>query len=798
MGYAIKASLFLILGALVAATPAEDMKAYQAYRGPLMESLGDLSLSDEEALKKISDFVNSALDLPQNEQNKNFWIDLISGKAKYAVPEFDANFQETLSNKVKAQSKTLFQKVQALGSQGQYQKDEAALQQAQSEETTKGFKALAAEISQDLAKALLNDIKSQFAFSVNNKNSESHLESKTKTATDLVHLFIDEINNFIEQLNVDVSEDLPEEIQALVYNDVRAQDPKFHKISQVLTLITNGAYLIKIEAMYMFASIQHFSEVAAAKRVSRMALINRLLVLFGHLCQTWGDAEDFIVSIINYRKGVIRGDIPEDKAFTGIYNQVARDLIVIINQQAGIELSFDLGRRLLILCQELKQTHVIPFLLHQVKSNNLPHLPAEGAPAHSRHYLKIVSFITSLTFKDIPNAWWEEVMIGFDNLLQIDSGVLNMLSYVTLQLSEPITALANHEEFLGIHFNALLEFLEVNGEYLIPETYFQHFSKFLDLIVEKSELAKKYYFLLKLQNIYAAPTTAAFPIDFNVYAADENAAKELGKFATESGYETLSKITWNAFVRKTKNNKGSALRAFAHFKEFSGQKAVDFMLFNHANFQFTVDSSVKQKRPSSSFKDVVIKISDSQANLSLKKVNKDKSPNKITIDAGETEIDDLAVEEVKPEVKNVETPAIVVVNIPNAPLEKLVEEQIKENKQAEKIEEQIIQILKEPEPEVKQAEDNQPSNQIEEPAKLHDIDEAPKKETPVEQKAETVTINEIAGALTPKEKKLLEQKNLRELIGQVSEIIDEDGNVTKLVYAKVIPHQSDCFKSIFA
>jgi hypothetical protein len=402
-------------------------------------------------------------------------------------------------------------------------------------------------------------------------------------------------------------------------------------------------------------------------------------------------------------------------------------------------------------------------------------------------------------------------MNGFDKLLKIDSGVLNVLSYVTLQLSEAITPLAGHEEFLATHFNALLEFLEVNGQYLIPETYFQHFSKFLDLIFEKSELAKKYYFLMKLQNIYAAPLNAAFTVDFITYAASDEAAKELGKFATENGYDTLTKITWNAFVRKTKNNKGSALRAFAHFKEFNGQKGADFLWFNHANFQFTVDSSLKQKRPTSSFKDVVIKISDSQANLSIKKPNpKEKSPNKIVIDAGEVQIEDTPsgadqdkkspakVDDLSNQGPVYEQPAnvvetVVAVSIPSEPLEKLIVEQIKENKEAEKIEEQIIQILKEPEvkePEIKQAEEKAPENQ--------NVVEEPKKDTPVEQKKETVTINEIAGALTPKEKKLLEQSNLRELIGQVSEIIDEDGNVTKLVYAKVIPHLSDCYKSIFA
>lgn len=805
MSYAIKASLFLILGALVMSTPEADMELYKSYRSPILDPLGDLQLSEAEALQKISANINSVMGLPNNSEHKDFWIDLISKKSKYQAPaSADEDMKKPIIDQINLESKALFRKVDELKNDASI-KGEEALLKAQSEATVHGFKSICRKAADNLAQSLLVDLKQQFAFNIHNSVEDPKLEKKKTVATDLVHAVIDEIKVFIEKLNVDIEESLPEELQSIIYASLSEVDPILHQMAQILNLITNGSYMLQIEALNMFAAIQHFTEVPAATRISRMFLISRLLVLFGHLNQTWGNVERLIITIIKYRKSVLRGETPEDAAFAKIYAKVARDLVVIINQQAGTELSFDLAKRLIIVSQEVKQSQAVPFLLAHTKSTNWPLIPRSDLPKNSRYYLKTISIISALTFKDIDNKWWDSVLFETDHLLEVDAGVTNVLAYGTLQLSESITPLKDHEEFLSTHFNALLEFLEVNGEYVTSENYFKHFSTFIDLVYEKSELAKKYYFLMKVQNIYASPTTSSYPINFLPYAPSEKEAKELGEFATAQKFDNLRKLIWNAYVTRTKDNTGKAQRAFKHFLEFSGKTQVPFETFNHANFQFTVDDSVRQKRPASSFKEVTIKVSEAQASFSLKQPSpKDKSPNKISIDAGSNEekqlVDDLA-NNIPALTRHDANPVIAQVTIPNEPLEKLVQDQIKETKEQEKIEEQITKLLIDPE--VKKPEEtvSEIKENVSEAKDETVVTESPvqKKDEPIEQKKEEpVVINEIAGALTPKEKKLLEQKNLRELLGQVNELIDEDGNSTKLVYVKMIPRESQCYNSIFA
>lgn len=795
MAIAFRTSLFFLIGLAAAFNPLKDMQDLAEFRSPLLASLGDLSLSDEDALNQISNRINEVLEIPNDDKHKNFWIDLISRKESFKVSEAPSeSISETLKQK-------LSDEVDQLKAAAQKIKDDAGDNDVD-EEVTKavlaGIRDIAAKVSADMSKLILADARQQFADLVDSTSADKELKIKKHVANDLAELMIEKMNEFIEEFEADIDEDFSNEIQAVLFDAVKLTNPVSHNLAQVLLLVSNGAYMLRIESRYMFAAIQHYTEVPAKDRLSRMLIIARLLVLFGHLNNKLDEVNDLSNLVFAYRQAVVKGDEQEDANFAPLYRALVRDYITILGQQISTETSYQLGKRLLTTAQEITQTHMVGYIKNRIARNSLPHLSLADLPLNSKDYLEVVNAITTLDFKDVTTSWWNEALLGFDKLLAIPPQVLNTLGYASLLLSESFLPLDKHEEFFDTLYAQLLEFLQNNGAQLSPETFGVYFDQYINEVAKRNPLAQKHYLALKTQNIFFITSAPTYSVVFNPYVATIEEAKALGRSLSKDDFKKTIALMFNAYVAGfDKKESASPVNTFVFMKEFSGA-SVPIERFSHATLNFRVKESAKQKRNVDQYATVQLKFSDGQNDASL--IKKEKTPNKIIIDAGEDQIEDLKTPKLVrtdgPEhrviptqvaqVEQVQAPQelpsiqIQLSVIPVEKLENLVQEQIQEKEHEEKIENQVNQILEEAQP---QQDEVQPKQ------------DSPKDIQPVTQPE--ADLNQLQGDLSNTEKKILAQKNLKEVLDQIDEITDGEGNTTKFVYVKLIPKLSDCYKTLF-
>lgn len=784
-----------MLALAVVAGPLEDMQSLAEFRSPLLTSLGDLKLSDEEALNQISSRINEVLEIPNDAQNKDFWIDMITKKRTFAPKQATTDsILEALKAQVEEECGKLFAATQAL-----VQKQEANWGEKEINEVLGGFRAVANSVAAKMTEMVVNDARAQFAHAVDSAVIDKELKIKQGVATELANLLIEKMNEFneaFEDVDLGIDEDFSNEIQGVLSASIKLTNPLSHSLGQVLSLMTNGAYMLRIEARFMFAAIQHYTEVPAKDRLSRMLVIARLLVLFGQLNNKLEEVNDLSNTIFAFRQAIIKGDAQEDANFAPLFRAFTRDYITIINQQISTEASFTMGKRLLTISQELVQSHLTEFVKARVAEHSLPHLSLAELPQNSKDYLEVINAITALDFADVTAPWWNEVLLGYDRLLAVDPNVINTAGYASILLSSSITPVEGHLEFLNALYALLLEFLELNGSQLSPENYGVYFDQYINSAAQQSPLIQKYYLQLKVHNIYCIPATKTFDVVFNNFAATADEAKALGQALSAGNFERVDKMLFNAYARHTGDKKASSKNSFLYIQKLSGA-TVPSDKFNHGNFGFTVKESAKQKRKEEGIVTVHIKFSDAKPEGAIVKKEKTpaKSPNKIVIDQGEEENlpdpgelklvrtdgnDHYSYSShgspVKEEESPQELPSIQRQPslIPNKELETLVQQQIEQKEAEEKVESQITQIL-------------EPKNPV---------TEADSKTA--QQQEPEADLNELQGDLTDTEKKVLLQKNLKEVLGQLSEITDADGNTTKFVYVKLIPKKSDCYHTLFS
>lgn len=871
MARAIATSLFMILAVGVLATPAEEMERYQGYRSPLLESLGNLKISDEEALRGVASQVNSVLGVADDESNKELWVELIAKKRQIPeLAESTESIKAANNEAFNAEINQLYSKLSAIkeSSLGKEEKKAQLLKAS-----TEGLTAAANNAIPGLKKFVVAEYRSNFRNLYSKIGQNDKLELESSGASDFAVEIVEKMNEIITNYKVALSEEFSEGLQNTIFEELKGSHQLRHQLTQVFSLLTRGAYMLRIETAYMFQAIQHYNQIDESHRLSRFNLLAKLLVLFGQIQNKFEEIGDITEQIYAYRKGVVRRTIEEDKNFSSLFGKIASDYLVILNKQIGFEVSRALGRRLIVVAQELDQSHFAPFLLKHISEHGgLPTISSSGYSQNSKELLEVVACITSLPSNELSSAWWSEVAQNFDLLLKINPNVLNVAGYASLMFTGATVLDGNHNDAFSVFYNLVLEFLETNGAKMSPENYNRYLDQYINLAADRSKLVQSYYLVFKVHNIYHYENKEEFDVKFSQFAASEDDAKAMGKWLVDNDYKKIKVLLWNAYAKWSGDKKKSSNESFKFVSAYLGQ-SVSSKYFDHYKLEFTVEEGSKQARMShvssisitfaekesrgklkstvvqdNSAKNSPVKELEIIKEVSPKRIEepvvqkspiKEKTPNKIIIDAGEpivnkeentnviqepTQIEDdhyrcsshgSPVQENdtpvdlnkkesfklpegldvsldhfdEDELKNLQTPKLVrtdsLSHYPGPQLSELANEEIAKVVAKEYINELFDKILND----VQFDAPSTPEKIVEQPVETKLQEEV--KEDPVD-------INTLNGDLTEEEKEILSQPNLAEILSHINEFTDEEGNETKILYVKLIPKQSDCYNTLFA
>lgn len=667
MARAIATSLFMILAVGVLATPAEEMERYQGYRSPLLESLGNLKISDEEALRGVSSKINSVLGVADNEANKELWVELIAKKRQIPEPTESAESIKTANTEAfNAEIKQLYEKLTAIKESGlgKEEKKEKLLKEA-----TEGLTAAANNAISGLKKLVAAEYRSQFRKLYANIGQNGKLELQTTSTSDFAVELVEKMNEIITNYKVALTEEFSDSLQSNLFEQMKGSHQMSHQLTQVFSLLTRGAYMLRIETAFMFQAIQHYNQIDEAHRLSRFNLLAKLLVLFGQIHNKFDEIGDITEQIYAYRKGIVRRTVEEDKAFSSLFGLVARDYLVILQTQIGFEVSHALGRRLLVVAQELDQAHFAPFLLKHInEQGGLPTISSGALAQNAKELLEVIACITALPISELSGNWWSGIAHKFDVLLKVNPNVINVAGYSSLMFTGSVVLDGNHHDAFSVFYNLVLEFLESNGAKMSPENYNRYLDQYINLAADRSKLVQSYYLVFKVHNIYHYENKEEFEVKFNDFASEEG-AKAMGKWLVDNDYKKIKVLLWNAYAKWTGDKKKSSNESFKFVAAYVGQ-SVNSKFFDHYKLEFTVEEGSKQARMSHvssisiTFAEKesrgklksTLPVQDNSANhspiknldiikeVSPKKVEepvkektptKEKTPNKIIIDAGE-------------------------------------------------------------------------------------------------------------------------------------------------------------------
>lgn len=624
----IATQLFLLLAIGVAAGPVEEAARLQGFRSSILRDFGNLALTNEEVLDRISGHVNRVLGVAP--EHKNFWSDLIAKKTTYqpaSAPQDDFNakiMQETEKGLLK-----VVETVQKMKGQG------ADL----SAEAKKLYLELATQIDASCRTQFVSQLYADVAYALENLQEKVYLKINKSYLQAVVDAFFDSFNELMEQqeLGVVIEEEFADSIVGVIDQNSKEMNAMVVQVGEVLDLIANGARQLRMEALYMFSYIQIFSLETATfmpkVRLARLHLIMELLVLFGVSRDSLDQVEKFTEALFRHRKDILRGKEVADAQFAPLYLAVVNSFLSILKQQVGSKTAYEVTQRFLGMSQETKLGHFQPFLQAHLKTHGFPVLKETYAFQNDRDLIYTAAILTTLSFKDVSAEWWDSLfsLRAVEKVLAVDANTINALGYITIQFHSNIVPHTDDSAaYLDSFFDAILTFLELYGKQIFPEDYFSAFNSFLDLFAPLREHIGQFYFFMKLQNIYVSPSSTLFPVSFLALPSDPVQVLELKKLSDAPAFRTVSAIAWNTYVKLTGLNKKKNKEAAEHFLHFLGKQDFPSQVFPHADFGFDVVAEERNLRPTNKPVSVVI---EQRADLVVRQTPM-QTPHKISVDSG--------------------------------------------------------------------------------------------------------------------------------------------------------------------
>lgn len=649
----IATQLFLLLAIGVAAGPVEEAARLQGFRSSILRDFGNLALTNEEVLDRLSGHVNRVLGVAP--EHKNFWSDLIAKKTTYKpttapIEDFNAKIVHDTATELK----DLAQNIRDMKGKGA---DLTA-------EAKKAYQELATKIDASCRTQFTSQLYADVAYALENLKEKVYLNIDRSYLQTVVDAFYDSFNELMQddELGITIDEQFADSIAEALNENSKEMNGLSVQVGEVLSLIANGAREIRMEALYMFSYIQIFSLETATfvpeVRLSRLHLLMELLVLFGVKGDALDQVEKFTETLFRHRKDILRGKEVADAQFAPLYLGVVKNFLAILKQQVGAKTAYELIQRFLGMSQETKQSHFEHFLEGHLKTHGFPVLKERYDFQNDRDLIKTAAILTTLPFKDVSPEWFDSLfsLRALEKVLAVDPNTVNTLGYITIQFHPNITPLTPESAaFLDAFFEAILTFLELYGKQVYPEDYFAAFDSFLDLFATQQDSIAQFYFFMKLQNVYASPSSASFPVSFLALPDNKEAVLALKKQADHPTFRTISAMAWNTYVKLTGLNKKSKKEAAEHFFNFLGKKDFDSKVFPHADFRFDVVSEERNLRPSNKPVAVVIQQRD---DVVIRQTPR-PTPHKIEVDNGAQLKKDSPVEMAEDELVNPPEPKLI-------------------------------------------------------------------------------------------------------------------------------------------
>jgi len=618
----------LLLAIGVAAGPVEEAARLQGFRSSILRDFGNLALTNEEVLEGISGQVNRVLGVAP--ENKSFWSDLIAKKTTYkpsTVPQqdFNAMIVKETEDGLQSVADTLN------GMKGQEVDFNAEAQRL--------YLELAAKIDASCRTQFMSQLYADVAYALANVQEKVYLNIDKSYLQTVVDAFYDSFNELMQdaELDITIDETFADSIAAVLDQNSKEMNAMVVQVGEVLNLIANGARQLRMEALYMFSYIQIYSLETATfmpeVRLARLHLLMELMVLFGVNSDSLDQVEKFTETLFKHRKDILRGKEAEDEKFSSLYLAVVKSFLTILKQQVGSKTAYEVTQRFLGMSQETKQSHFLPFLQAHLKTHEFPVLKEKYQYQNDRDLIKTAAILTTLSFKDVSAEWFDSLFAlrAIEKVLAVDSNTLNVLGYITIQFHSNITPYTEDTAaFLNAFFEAVLTFLELYGKQVYPEDYFSAFDSFLDLFAPTEESFGHFYFFMKLQNIYASPSSGSFRVDFLALPDNKEQTMELKKLTDLPAFKTVSAIAWNTYVKLTQLNKKKNKDNAEHFLHFLGKERFDSKVFPHADFGFDTVSEERNLRPSNKPVAVVIQQRDDVVSRQTPR----PTPHKIEVDSG--------------------------------------------------------------------------------------------------------------------------------------------------------------------
>lgn len=569
MAIALKLSFLLTLVIPLLAGPHERVESKEKERNHLLSSLSDLSLSNEEAFKQIETKVHLAMGLPK-ETPENFWFDLLSKKidfGEHVNPLMNSNSITAELFELVDQEFAKLTDIMSIEIQDNDEEEYMKSVQKTEQKTAQTLTSVVNQIALVMRESLKEELKVQFNHVLTTRNIHDDNEVETVELNLLDNVEVEVHNAVTKKLNLIMETtgmDLTSYAQGILSSlEKQIVDFKTHEYSalaSIFILFRRTKLLLVIEAEYLFDKSQFEAGFSEDKIVSRLRFIFEKIAELSHTDDKHSDLLTLFDYLYKQKQDFYNGVQQMTSDFIPIHNGAISALLNVINNKISPEQSFTQAQRFFFWYGDLNTDFARLFFVNQIKQFDSLMFLNNKVSGNSYELLSIINVITSLKWEDIDSIWWTYVLNNFEKLLAVDRHVAILSSNSLFQLGNDQVLNPKKVEFLQTLYSLLMNFAQEKGTTCTLEDWNVVFDSYInEAFTAENAHVKKFYVLLKMNNHFQRTSKTEYKLNFLNFAPDQESADRTRQVFTDSDYDNIRIIAWNALdkysdKKKTKSN----------------------------------------------------------------------------------------------------------------------------------------------------------------------------------------------------------------------------------------------------
>jgi len=806
-------TLFFLLAFSICSTPAEDLETYKTQRNEILAPLGNLEISDSEAFDQVASNILQILKI-EKEETGTLWVNILRKEknalvTSYLTSEIAFDVKESIHEQLENKKEEIGEAIQA--------------HKEQFVENKAGLVAAIVKTFKDFTEQLINTAKDLIDKDFRNSFNEVYTTPSTETKdfeieADVSEGLADEVFNWIgdilETLEVDLDDDTGADYENEIANNFGTEYKKYYSETQsnyerLINLCHTGINEVSGEVFNMYALIQVSTNVPADKRLSRMSLLIEFLTLMPEVITQEATIQSFEAKVVSTKKYYLGHPDNVDAEFEGLHKIIYNKLLNSVSDHVSTKIAYGFLSNYFITLMGYSPSHVVPFMHHHHidEKNILPLLSSESQTLVGDS-LKVISVLVGLEFSNVSSDWFKDILRSVHILLNLNVRNIQVWTDMSSMLSEALISHQGQGELKGYLYNTICEFIDLNQEDLDDTNWNIYFDQYINLLFSNDdELAVKYYLQLKTSNVYFYLQETPFDVSFLSSIPNEGYAKTVTDILGNEGYTNTRTLLWNAYKSITGDSYIDSFNSGKYLMNFVNTD-VSSTHFMKSTYHITRTDPV-QKSTAGKIGGKINVVYKARSERIKEKESLGTTSNKIVVD--ETPIEENPIEETQNEEniinlirKNEEVQELLIVQ--PEPIESISdvvpgfketqEQVIKDKERREVLQQKIEDIFNEDNVVGHLEELNTPEVDEESHEIVTGVEPNKTLEEEIIEVPKNIVIEKV-GELTNAEMKILEDVDALDMIKQIQELVDEDGNVTEFVWVKVVPKNSKCHDTLF-